>query len=66
MVGGVAVGGGTPVTVQSMCNTKTADSAATLDQMKRLRALGCDIIRVAVPDLDAAAAIGALKQGTDM
>ena len=66
MVGGVAVGGGAPVTVQSMCNTKTSDSTATLDQMKRLRALGCDIIRVAVPDLDAALAVGTLKEGTDM
>jgi 1-hydroxy-2-methyl-2-(E)-butenyl 4-diphosphate synthase len=66
MVGGVAVGGGAPVTVQSMCNTKTVDYSATLDQMKRLQALGCDIIRVAVPNLDAAMAIGVLKEGINI
>ena len=59
-VGGVAVGGGAPVTVQSMCNTPTRDAQATLEQMRRLRAAGCDIIRVAVPDMDAAAALPAI------
>ena len=53
-VGGVAVGGGAPVSVQSMCNTSTADADATLVQIRRLAEAGCDIIRVAVPD-DAAA-----------
>ncbi len=56
-VGGVAVGGGAPVTVQSMCNTDTRDASATLAQMRRLRAAGCDIIRVAVPDEAAALAL---------
>ncbi len=60
LVGGIPVGGGAPVTVQSMCNTKTCDAAATLDQMRRLKAAGCDIIRVAVPDMDAAAALPAI------
>ena len=56
-VGGIPVGGGAPVTVQSMCNTDTRDTAATLAQIRRLAAAGCDIIRVAVPDMAAAAAL---------
>ena len=60
LVGGIPVGGGAPVTVQSMCNTKTSDAAATLDQMRRLHAAGCDIIRVAVPDMAAAEALPAI------
>ncbi len=50
MVGNVAVGGGAPVTVQSMCNTKTADVEATLAQIKQLAEAGCEIIRATVPD----------------
>lgn len=50
MVGDVAVGGGAPVTVQSMCNTKTADADATLAQIRQLADVGCDIIRATVPD----------------
>lgn len=50
MVGGVAVGGGAPVSVQSMCNTTTADADATLAQIARLGEAGCEIIRVTVPD----------------
>ena len=57
MVGGVPVGGGAPVTVQSMCNTPTSDADATLAQIRRLAAAGCDIIRVAVPDAAAADAM---------
>ena len=49
MVGGVQVGGGAPVSVQSMCTTDTADAAATLAQIERLAEAGCEIIRVAVP-----------------
>jgi (E)-4-hydroxy-3-methylbut-2-enyl-diphosphate synthase len=56
-VGNVPVGGGAPVTVQSMCNTKTSDVSATLAQMNELRNAGCDIIRVAVPDMAAAQAL---------
>lgn len=66
LVGGVPVGGGAPVTVQSMCNTKTADFTATIEQIRSLKALGCDIIRIAVPDLDAAMAIGAIREGVDI
>ena len=56
-VGGVPVGGGAPVTVQSMCNTKTSDVGATLAQIRALAEAGCDIVRVAVPDAAAAAAL---------
>ena len=56
-VGGVALGGGAPVSVQSMCNTPTADAGATLSQIRRLASAGCDIIRVAVPDNEAAQAM---------
>ena len=61
MVGGLPVGGGAPVSIQSMCNTKTHDVSATVDQIHRLEAAGCEIIRVAVPDMAAARAIGAIK-----
>ena len=61
LVGGVPVGGGAPVSIQSMCSTKTDDVSATVDQIHRLEAAGCEIIRVAVPDMAAAKAIGAIK-----
>ena len=61
LVGGVPVGGGTPVSIQSMCSTKTDDVPATVDQIHRLEAAGCEIVRVAVPDMAAAKAIGAIK-----
>ena len=56
-VGGVTVGGGARVAVQSMCSTKTQDVPATLEQIRRLHAAGCDIVRLAVPDERAAAAL---------
>jgi (E)-4-hydroxy-3-methylbut-2-enyl-diphosphate synthase len=59
-VGKVAVGGGAPVSVQSMCITKTANINATLQQIAELAASGCDIVRVAVPDTDDAAALPAI------
>lgn len=61
MVGNVPVGGGAPVSIQSMCNTKTGDVEATVDQILRLEEAGCEIVRVAAPDLPAARAIGAVK-----
>ena len=61
LVGGVPVGGGTPVTIQSMTNTRTDDVGATVDQILRLEEAGCQIIRVAVPDMEAAKAVGAIK-----
>jgi len=62
MVGGVGVGGGAPVTVQSMTNTKTADIAETTAQINRLEQSGCEIVRVAVPDFVSADAIGEIKK----
>ena len=62
MVGGVPVGGGAPVTIQSMCNTRTDDVTATVEQILRLEAAGCEIIRVAVPDMAAAKAVGAIRE----
>ena len=50
MVGNVPVGGGAPITVQSMTNTPTADAAATIDQIRQLEAAGADIVRVPCPD----------------
>ncbi len=61
-VGTVPVGGGAPVSIQSMCNTRTDDIEATAEQIRRLAAAGCEIVRVAVPDAAAARAIGALKE----
>jgi (E)-4-hydroxy-3-methylbut-2-enyl-diphosphate synthase len=60
-VGGITVGGDAPVRVQSMCSTATSDVAATVDQILRLEDAGCEIIRVAVPDRDAAKALPAIK-----
>ncbi len=62
MVGPVPVGGGAPVTIQSMTNTPTADMDATLRQIRALAAAGCEIVRVAVPDLEAARAVGRIKE----
>ncbi|MBE6919133.1 MAG: flavodoxin-dependent (E)-4-hydroxy-3-methylbut-2-enyl-diphosphate synthase [Ruminococcaceae bacterium] len=61
-VGKVTVGGGAPVAIQSMCNTNTADVAATVEQILALEEAGCEIIRVAVPDMESAAAIGQIKK----
>ena len=60
-VGGVPVGGGAPVSIQSMCSTPTHDVEATVAQIRQLASAGCDIVRVAVPDMAAARAIGAIK-----
>lgn len=56
MVGNVPVGGGAPITVQSMTNTLTSDAAATLDQIRQLEEAGADIVRVSCPDEDSTAA----------
>ena len=61
LVGGVPVGGGAPVSIQSMCSTKTDDVDATVEQILRLEEAGCEIIRVAVPDMAAAKAVGAIR-----
>ena len=62
MVGSVPVGGGTPVTIQSMCNTKTDQVDATVAQIHALEAAGCEIIRIAVPDEAAAMAVDRIKE----
>ncbi len=61
-VGNVLVGGGAPVSIQSMCNTRTDDVQATVEQIRRLTAAGCQIIRVAVPDMATAHAVGKIKE----
>lgn len=61
-VGGVPLGGGAPVTIQSMCNTKTEDAAATVAQIHRLEEAGCQIVRVTVPTMEAAKAISAIRE----
>ena len=61
-VGNVKIGGNNPVVVQSMANTDTRDTDATVKQIKRLKKAGCEIIRVAVPDQKAAQAIKKIKQ----
>jgi (E)-4-hydroxy-3-methylbut-2-enyl-diphosphate synthase len=62
-IGGVKIGGGAPVVVQSMANTDTRDVKSTVRQIKQLEQYGCEIIRVAVPDMQAAAAIKDIKKG---
>ena len=65
-VGKVAVGGGAPVSIQSMCNTKTHDVEGTVAQIKALTAAGCEIIRVAIPDMAAAEAVDKIKEQIDI
>ncbi len=62
MCGNVQIGGGAPVCIQSMTNVNTADVEAAKAQIKRLQDAGCQIIRLAVPDMEAAAAFGELKK----
>ncbi len=63
-IGNVKIGGGAPVSVQSMTITDTRDVASTVSQIKRLEEAGCDIVRVAVPDMDAARALGPIGNET--
>ena len=65
-VGALKIGADAPVTVQSMCNTKTWDVEATVRQIKELRAAGCEIVRLAVPDTRAAEAIDKIKAQVDV
>ena len=60
-IGSVKIGGENPIAIQSMCNTRTDDVAATVAQILSLEAVGCDIVRVAVPDEAAARAIARIK-----
>ena len=63
-VGNISIGGDAPITVQSMTNTDTRDAAATISQIRRLEEAGCDIVRVAVPDSEAAEAVKAIKKAS--
>ena len=64
IVGTVAIGGDAPIAVQSMTNTKTQDVQATLEQIRKLSDAGCDIIRCAVPDMEAALALKEIVKGS--
>ena len=66
VVGGIPIGGGAPVSVQSMTTTKTHDVAATLEQIGRLREAGADIVRVAVPGIPDADALPAIVAGAGL
>lgn len=61
-VGNVAVGGGEPISVQSMTKTDTRDVQTTVEEIRYLESVGCEIIRLAVPDMDAARALGPIKK----
>lgn len=61
-IGGVKIGGDNPVAIQSMCNTDTRDVKSTVNQIHALEDAGCEIIRVAVPDMEAAQAVGDIKK----
>lgn len=65
-VGNIAVGGGTPISVQSMTTTKTHDASATLSQIEKLEEAGCQIIRVTVPDEPSAKALKEIKKGMNV
>ena len=65
-VGNVYIGGGAPISVQSMCNTKTADVENTIKQIISLQNAGCDIVRFAVNSASDAAAIKEIKNATDI
>jgi (E)-4-hydroxy-3-methylbut-2-enyl-diphosphate synthase len=62
-LGGVTIGGGAPVVVQSMTNTDTRKTSPTVRQIRQLEKLGCEIVRVAVPDREAAGNLAAIKRG---
>lgn len=65
-IGNRIIGGGNPILIQSMTNTKTEDVAATVAQIKRLEAAGCDIIRCAVPTMEAAKALTEIKKQVEI
>ena len=61
-VGGVQIGGGAPLVIQSMCNTRTQDVTATVKQILALEQAGCEVVRLAIPDMEAAQAVSAIKK----
>ncbi len=66
MLGDVPIGGGAPIVVQSMTKTDTRDVRATLSQIRRLEKAGCEIVRLAVPDRDAALALSRIRRNTSI
>tara|TARA_B000000460_G_scaffold56169_1_gene37304 strand:+ start:1269 stop:2393 length:1125 start_codon:yes stop_codon:yes gene_type:complete len=66
MVGNVPVGGGAPISVQSMTNTDTTDIKATINQTKELAKAGADIVRISTPDIDSVRALGLIKKEVDI
>ena len=66
MCGYVPIGGGSPVSIQSMTNTRTSDVSAALEQIKRLEKAGCQIVRMAVPDMDAAEGFREIKRKANL
>ncbi|MCE9675891.1 flavodoxin-dependent (E)-4-hydroxy-3-methylbut-2-enyl-diphosphate synthase [Paraclostridium bifermentans] len=65
-VGSLKIGGKNPISIQSMTNTDTRDAKATIEQIKRLEEVGCDVVRVAVPDMEAAKNIGEIKKNVNI
>ena len=65
-VGGVEIGGGAAISVQSMCNTKTWDVEGTVSQLRALKAAGADIVRLAIPDIRSAEAVSAIRERVDI
>ncbi|MCF0143562.1 MAG: flavodoxin-dependent (E)-4-hydroxy-3-methylbut-2-enyl-diphosphate synthase, partial [Firmicutes bacterium] len=61
-VGNINIGGDAPVSIQSMCNTRTSDVKSSVEQIRRLEEAGCEIIRLTVPDMDAAMALKEIKR----
>jgi len=66
MLGNLPVGGGAPISVQSMTNTPTTNARATIRQIRRLEEVGCDVVRVAVPDSDALSSLGKIVKSTSL
>jgi len=62
LVGDVQIGGGAPLVIQSMCNTKTQDVESTVRQIRALEQAGCQVVRLAIPDMDAAQAVAAIRK----
>ena len=65
-IGAVPIGGGAPIAVQSMTNTRTTDTVATVAQIRSLSEAGCDIVRLAVPDMAAAENLGAILRAVEV
>ena len=64
LCGNIAIGGSSPISIQSMTNTDTRDIAKTIEQINRLEELGCDIVRIAMVDMEAAESVSQIKKHT--